>query len=104
MHSLNKSLSLKTIGTQTVKEAITMPAILKLGKTLPVEQKMKKVDEMIDMLNLDKCKDTLVGDVNIKGISGGERKRTAMGMSCITNPCVMFLDEPTSVSRELIVL
>ncbi len=84
------------LGTMTVKEAISMSAILRLSKSFSTEQKMAKVDEMISMLNLEKCKDTIVGDVNIKGISGGERKRTAMAMTAITNPCVLFLDEPTS--------
>ena len=32
----------------------------------------------------------------IKGISGGERKRTSIGYELITNPSCLLLDEPTS--------
>jgi ABC-type multidrug transport system ATPase subunit len=32
----------------------------------------------------------------LKGISGGERKRTSIGYELITDPVVILLDEPTS--------
>lgn len=31
-----------------------------------------------------------------KGISGGEKKRTSIGIDLITNPSLIFLDEPTT--------
>ena len=37
-----------------------------------------------------------VGNEFIRGISGGERKRTNIGMELITTPKVLFLDEPTT--------
>lgn len=32
----------------------------------------------------------------IKGVSGGERKWTSIGVEIITDPLLIFLDEPTT--------
>ncbi|XP_030060706.1 ATP-binding cassette sub-family G member 2 isoform X2 [Microcaecilia unicolor] len=37
-----------------------------------------------------------VGTELVRGVSGGERKRTNIGMELITEPPVLFLDEPTT--------
>jgi len=37
-----------------------------------------------------------VGSILKKTISGGERKRTAIGVELITDPSMILLDEPTS--------
>ena len=60
------------------------------------EQKEKRVKEVIKDLRLDKCQDTYIGGPIIKGVSGGERKRTSIGVELITNPAMIFLDEPTT--------
>lgn len=70
----------------TVKEALTFS--LKLRTNYYTQD---KVDEMIYLLHLSKCSDTLV-----KNLSGGEKKRLAIGIELITNPSIIFLDEPTS--------
>jgi ABC-type multidrug transport system ATPase subunit len=54
------------------------------------------VDDLINDLGLEKCQDTLIGGGNKKTISGGERKRCAIGVELITDPSVILLDEPTS--------
>ena len=37
-----------------------------------------------------------VGTEFFRGVSGGERKRTNIGMELIIEPQVLFLDEPTT--------
>ena len=49
------------------------------------------VDAIIEVLGLTTCADTLVGSV-----SGGQRKRTNIGIELAAAPCAIFLDEPTS--------
>ena len=78
----------------TVKEALMFAGKLRLPLTdIQIE---KRVDELILDLGLYECKDTVVGSVVKKLISGGERKRTAIGVELITDPRVVLLDEPTS--------
>jgi len=47
-------------------------------------------------LKLEKCLDTKVGGYLVKGISGGEKKRTSIAFELISDPQVLMLDEPTS--------
>ena len=61
-----------------------------------LEEKQRRVDEIIKDLRLNKCQDTYIGGPLIKGVSGGERKRTSIGVELITNPALVFLDEPTT--------
>lgn len=57
---------------------------------------MTRVQQIIDDLKLNKCENTKIGGPLIKGVSGGERKRTSIGVELITNPSLIFLDEPTT--------
>ena len=54
------------------------------------------MQKLINELGLYNSKDTVIGSVLQKTISGGERKRTALGVELITDPSLILLDEPTS--------
>jgi ABC-type multidrug transport system ATPase subunit len=51
---------------------------------------------VLNKLGLEGCKDTRIGSDLVKGVSGGERKRTSIGVELITDPNLLLLDEPTS--------
>lgn len=55
-----------------------------------------RVERILSRLGLKACKNTMVGGFMMKGLSGGERKRTSIGYEMITEPSMMLLDEPTS--------
>ncbi|CCD23322.1 uncharacterized protein NDAI_0B02870 [Naumovozyma dairenensis CBS 421] len=78
----------------TCRETLKYAADLKLDKT--EEEKAIIVDQLIRELGLKDCADTEVGDSTHKGLSGGEQRRLSAGTQMISNPSIMFLDEPTT--------
>lgn len=57
---------------------------------------MDRVEKILTELRLTKCQNTKIGGPLVKGVSGGERKRTSIGVELITDPNLIFLDEPTT--------
>lgn len=84
------------IPTLTCFETLMYSAELKLPKLTSWQQRRNLVHEILLILGLKECKDTLVGDNKNKGLSGGERRRLSVGLQLISNPSVLFLDEPTT--------
>ncbi|XP_024013506.1 ABC transporter G family member 27 [Eutrema salsugineum] len=80
----------------TVKETLTYTALLRLPKNLTKQQKEQRALSVIQELGLERCQDTMIGGSFVRGVSGGERKRVCIGNEIITNPSLLFLDEPTS--------
>ncbi len=54
------------------------------------------VDETLMMLQIAHVAHSIVGSVEKRGISGGQRKRVNIGLELVADPDVLFLDEPTS--------
>lgn len=78
----------------TPKEILLFTAKMRL--TLPQSEVEERVLKMLKMLNLMRCMDTRIGDSLVRGVSGGERKRTSIAVELITDPKIVFLDEPTT--------
>ncbi|NWR74283.1 ABCG2 protein, partial [Centropus unirufus] len=84
------------MGTMTVRENLQFSAALRLPSSISLKEKEERVTQIIGELGLSKVADAKVGTELIRGVSGGERKRTNIGMELITEPPVLFLDEPTT--------
>lgn len=79
--------------TLTVRETLTFAASLKLRDEAEAK---RRVETIVKQMKLEKCVDVVVGGNLLKGVSGGEKKRTALAMELISDPTVIVLDEPTS--------
>ncbi|KFP77255.1 ATP-binding cassette sub-family G member 2, partial [Acanthisitta chloris] len=84
------------MGTLTVRENLQFSAALRLPNSVKEQEKNERVNQIIKELGLSKVADSKVGTQFSRGVSGGERKRTNIGMELITDPAILFLDEPTT--------
>lgn len=80
----------------TVAEMLMYTAELKLDIKTSKKEKKEAVENVIDSLALDTCRNTIIGSQLVRGISGGQAKRVNIGIALICNPRVLFLDEPTT--------
>jgi len=55
-----------------------------------------KIDTLFKQLGLAGQADTIVGDIFLKGLSGGQKRRLSVALEALTEPNNFFLDEPTS--------
>jgi len=82
--------------TLTVRETLRYSADLRLPPPTTEAERRKVVEEVILELGLKECADTRIGNHQHKGCSGGEKRRTSIGVQLLSNPSVLFLDEPTT--------
>lgn len=83
-------------GNLTVEENLWFHAKCRLPAGLSKADKVLVVERIIDSLGLQAVRNSLVGTVEKRGISGGQRKRVNVGLEMVMEPSVLFLDEPTS--------
>jgi ABC-type multidrug transport system ATPase subunit/ABC-type multidrug transport system permease subunit len=82
----------------TVEETIYFAARLKASAGTSEKEVQSIVEETMKELGLLHIRDNLIGSplANVRGISGGERKRTAVAAELVIRPALLLLDEPTS--------
>ncbi|PAV77880.1 hypothetical protein WR25_05910 [Diploscapter pachys] len=94
------------VGTLTVKEYLSIQARLRVveipeskkGTATSLEEYRKnRVLKVLANLNLLKCQNTRIGVIGVKkGISGGEARRLTFACELLSNPALLFCDEPTT--------
>lgn len=83
-------------GNLTVEENLWFSARCRLAGDLRKPDKVLIVERVIEFLGLQSVRNSLVGTVEKRGISGGQRKRVNVGLELVMEPSLLILDEPTS--------
>jgi ATP-binding cassette subfamily G (WHITE) protein 2 len=83
-------------GTLSVRENLFFSVNLRMAKEVSFAEKDDRVTRTISELGLEACANTRIGTELLRGVSGGERKRTCIGMELVLSPKILFLDEPTT--------
>jgi ABC-type multidrug transport system ATPase subunit len=84
------------IPTLTVRETLLYAAELRLPPPTTSAERRQVVEDIILELGLKECANTRIGSNIHKGCSGGEKRRTSLGVQMLANPSVLFLDEVTT--------
>jgi ATP-binding cassette subfamily G (WHITE) protein 2 len=82
--------------TATVREAIEFSARLRLPISKSKRERDISISNAIDHLDMRVKADSRIGSDEERGLSGGQRRRTSIGLELVTKPGILLLDEPTS--------
>ena len=77
----------------TPKEALSFAARLTLPGNTTKRERDSKVESVLSLLHLDaEVATTRIGDINSRGLSGGQRKRESVGLEILSDPAVLLMD------------
>jgi ABC-type multidrug transport system ATPase subunit len=82
--------------TLTVRETLQYAADLRLPSRSTQQEREDVVEDTILELGLKECADTRIGTSANSQCSGGEKRRTSIGVQLLSDPSVLFCDEPTT--------
>ncbi|KAJ3692072.1 hypothetical protein LUZ60_012422 [Juncus effusus] len=80
----------------TVRESLIYSAFLRLPKDINDYEKLRFVDEVMELVEMSNLRDALVGLPGVTGLSTEQRKRLTIAVELVANPSIIFMDEPTS--------
>ncbi len=81
----------------TVQETLYYAAELRmLSITKSKMERSNRIDEVLQLLEITHCRNTIIGNTRRKGISGGERKRVCVAIEMLNHPKLLFMDGPTT--------
>ena len=81
---------------QTVGEALRFAARLRLPATTPARAREALVRDVMRLVELEPLDGALVGRPGVDGLSTEQRKRLTIALELVTNPPVLFCDEPST--------
>ncbi|KAJ2855634.1 (ABC) transporter, partial [Coemansia erecta] len=84
------------VATATVYETVLTSALLRLPQAMSRAAKEERVCDVLQELGLWTVRDSKIGKIGARGISGGEMRRVSIACELVTSPSIIFLDEPTS--------
>ncbi|RZF46585.1 hypothetical protein LSTR_LSTR002917 [Laodelphax striatellus] len=86
-------------GSLTVSEHLHFLARLRMDRRTSSAQRTRLVDDLLRQLGLEHCRHTRIGAPGPGRrivLSGGERKRLSFAGECLSDPPLLFCDEPTT--------
>ncbi|KAE8711890.1 ABC transporter G family member 37 [Hibiscus syriacus] len=76
----------------------TIEGEIRIGGYLKVQDAFARnfINEVLETIELDEIKDSVVGIAGVNGLSTEQRKRLTVAVELVANPSIMFMDESTS--------
>nr|GLL36389.1 ABC transporter G family member 39-like isoform X1 [Ipomoea trifida] len=80
----------------TVYESVVYSAWLRLSADINNNTREMFVEEVMELVELNPIRNSLVGLPGVDGLSTEQRKRLTIAVELVANPSIIFMDEPTS--------
>ncbi|XP_020223726.1 pleiotropic drug resistance protein 1-like [Cajanus cajan] len=80
----------------TVYESLLYSAWLRLPSSVDSNTRQMFIEEVMELVELNPLRKSLVGLPGVSGLSTEQRKRLTIAVELVANPSIIFMDEPTS--------